>query len=155
MVAGLPDLQRALRGNPGMIGPYVDEVLRLAGGIRRLGRRIVDNPMTVADVAIPRGAPIILDIERAGRDPAAYENPEMIDLNRRGPATLAFGGGLHPCMGPKIARTEICCAIQALLGRFSLSQAKEPELEPNRDMRQFATLPIHLEPLDLEMSGRR
>jgi cytochrome P450 len=145
MLTKLPDLQDVLRSQPDRIPGFVDEALRLTGGARRLSRRLALRPFEIGGAIIPQGAAVILDIEHAGRDPSAYPEPETIDLERVAPPTLAFGGGQHPCMGPRLARTELTSAIEHLLAQYMLSPAGEPTFLPNPDLRQFSTLPVHLE----------
>jgi len=139
-----PDLQRTLRDRPERITAFVEEVLRLAGAVRRLSRRVAGAAFEVGGVVIPAEASVILDIERAGRDPAIYRDPDALDLERNAPPALAFGGGDHPCMGPRLARLEIAAAIGELLSQFELGVADEPAFAGNRDVRCFKTLCIGL-----------
>ncbi len=84
-----------LRRRPESIEGFVRETLRLAGPIRRLNRRVIAAAMALDRVTIPANSGVILDIERAHRDPAPYPLPEAIDLDRRGPPLLAFSDGAH------------------------------------------------------------
>jgi len=139
-----PDLQRTLRGRPERISGFVEEVLRLAGSVRRLTRRVAGTAFEVGGVVIPADASVILDIERAGRDPAVYDEPDALDLERNAPPTLAFGGGDHPCMGPRLARLEMAAAIAELLSQFELGVADEPSFAGSRDVRCFKALRVRL-----------
>jgi cytochrome P450 len=141
-----PDLQKTLRDRPELITGFLDEVLRLGGAVRRLSRRVAGAGFEAGDVVIPAEASVVLDIERAGRDPAAYVEPETLDLERNARPALAFGGGEHPCMGPRLARLEMAAAIGELLSRFELRPADEPAFAGNRDVRCFTTLRIGLRP---------
>lgn len=144
VLAQRADLQRTLRSRPEQIAAFVEEVLRLAGSIRRLSRRVAGAAFEVGGVVIPANASVILDIERAGRDPAVYRDPDALDLERNAPPTLAFGGGEHPCMGPRLARLEMAAAIAELLSQFELGAADEPSFAGSRDVRCFKTLRVRL-----------
>jgi cytochrome P450 len=144
VLAQHPDLQQTLRGRPERITGLVEEVLRLGGAVRRLSRRIAGVDFELDSVVIPADASVILDIERAGRDPAVYHDPETLDLERKVRPVLAFGGGEHPCMGPRLARLEMAAALEALLSQFELRPAGEPAFAGNRDVRCFKTLRIGL-----------
>jgi hypothetical protein len=140
------DLQEELCRRPERLQSFMDEILRMTGGVRRLGRRLARRPVVVGGVAIPSGAALIPDIERAGRDPAEFANPDMLDLARRRPSALAFGGGSHPCMGPRLAKAEIAGAVESLLARFVVRPAGQPTLRPRRDFVQFERLNVRLDP---------
>jgi cytochrome P450 len=144
VLAQYPDLQNTLRGRPERTASFVEEVLRLAGSVRRLSRRVAGTAFEVGGVVIPADASVILDIERAGRDPAVYDAPDALNLERNAPPTLAFGGGEHPCMGPRLARLEMAAAIAELLSEFELRPADEPAFAGSRDVRCFAALRVGL-----------
>jgi len=69
-------------------------------------------------LAIPAGAPMLLGVLAANRDPAAYADPDRFDVTRRPATTMAFGAGVHFCLGAHLARTEMAEALAVLLERL-------------------------------------
>lgn len=143
------ELQDRLRQTPSLIGGFVQETLRLAGPLRRLTRRIALAPLRLGETTIAPGEGIVLNIERAHRDPDAYPAPESLDLARKGPPLLAFGGGAHACQGGDFGVLQVEMMLEALLAQVSVHPAEtRGRLIAERHLRQFATLPLLLMPLD-------
>ena len=78
------------------------------------------NPRDVVwhDIAIPEGAPMMLGILAANRDPAVYDDPDAFDITRRPAATMTFGFGIHFCLGAHLARAELETSLQVILSRL-------------------------------------
>lgn len=78
------------------------------------------NPHDVVwhDVAIPAGAPMMLGILAANRDPAAYDDPDVFDVGRRPAGTMTFGFGVHFCLGAHLARAEMETSLRVILARL-------------------------------------
>ena len=95
----------------------VDEFLRFESS-NQLGNRRALTPCTVGGVDLPAGALVTLCIGAANRDPAQYENPQLLNLKREGNKHLAFGFGIHQCAGLSLARLEGRIAIGRFLQRF-------------------------------------
>ena len=100
-----------------VLGQAVDEFLRFESS-NQLGNRRAMAPCTVGGVELPAGALITLCIGAANRDPAQYEQPEVLNLRRQGNKHLAFGFGPHQCAGLSLARLEGRIAIGRFLQRF-------------------------------------
>lgn len=100
-----------------VLGLAVDEFLRFESS-NQLGNRRAMAPCTVGGVELPAGALITLCIGAANRDPAQYEQPEVLNLRRQGNKHLAFGFGPHQCAGLSLARLEGRIAIGRFLQRF-------------------------------------
>ena len=100
-----------------VMGLAVDEFLRFESS-NQLGNRRAMAPCTVGGVELPAGALITLCIGAANRDPAQYEQPEVLNLRRQGNKHLAFGFGPHQCAGLSLARLEGRIAIGRFLQRF-------------------------------------
>ena len=109
--AGSDDAREAV------LGLAVDEFLRFESS-NQLGNRRAMGPCTVGGVELPAGALITLCIGAANRDPAQYEQPEVLNLRREGNKHLAFGFGPHQCAGLSLARLEGRIAIGRFLQRF-------------------------------------
>ena len=119
--------------------------LRLAGPLRRLNDRIAAGPTGIGGVEIPAGSAIILQIDRAHRDPAAYPNPNDIDPLRTRPTLLAFGAGPHACQGGVLGQAQVAAMLTAMLARFAITPAPGPRrLAADPILRRFETLTLDL-----------
>lgn len=116
-LARRPELQAELRANPGKIRTFVEEVLRLEAPLAGLYRRAV-KPVTIGGVEIPEGAILHLRWAAGNRDEDKFPDPDEIDLDRTNAGQhLAFGAGIHYCLGNQLARAELYHGFRALLGR--------------------------------------
>lgn len=114
-----PDLAQALHDDPSQVSRFVEEVLRTMAPVQTLFRKAAE-PVEIGDVTIPAGAIVEVRYGAANRDPAQYACPADIDLTRDKAAThLAFGAGLHMCIGNQLARGELRLAFTALTRRFT------------------------------------
>nr|WP_255607414.1 cytochrome P450 [Ancylobacter sp. Lp-2] len=141
------DWQPRLRQDPSLMPGFIRETLRLAGPLRRLNRRIAVDAIDIGGAAIAPGDMIVLQIDRAHRDPDAFPDPEHIDPSRKGAALLAFGGGAHICQGPLIGALEVEAMVGAAVERFAFAPTTERgHLLAHADWRVFTRLPLALEP---------
>ncbi|HUO84050.1 MAG TPA: cytochrome P450, partial [Thermoanaerobaculia bacterium] len=111
-----PDLRRLLERDETMIAPMIEEVLRLHPP-EMLVKRIATVPVTLGGVTIPANAVVYFSIAAANRDPARFEDPGTLRIERSGPRHFSFGFGIHHCVGAALARREIAIAIRTLLTR--------------------------------------
>ena len=140
-----PDLQERLRAEPGLVAGFVEEALRLAGPAARLNPRIATARREIGGQVLEAGAAVVAVLESAHRDPLAYSDPDTLQLDRRGPPLLAFGGGVHACLGARLARAEMAITLQRLVERFRLAPGTEPaRRRASRDMLAFERLPVTL-----------
>lgn len=112
-----PDQFARLRDNPELIDTAVEEFLRFESS-NQLGNRRVRTPTRIGEVEMPEGTYIHLCIGAANRDPAQFENPEQLVIDRKPNRHLAFGTGTHACAGMSLARLEGRVAIRRLIERF-------------------------------------
>ncbi|MGE0415543.1 MAG: cytochrome P450 [Acetobacteraceae bacterium] len=139
-------LQADLRRQPDLVPRFVDEVLRLAGPIRRLTPRVSATPLVLDGVNIPAGRNVVLHIERAHRDPAVFVEPDEVRPSRESAALLAFGGGMHACPGAMLGRAQIQALLTQFLRHFHvLPGTQPPRLTGDPNLRQYARLPIRLQ----------
>lgn len=104
----------ALRRNPENLSTAVDELMRYDTPLQMFERWVLDD-IQVGDTTIARGAEVALLFGSANRDPARFENPDALDLGRADNPHLAFGAGIHYCLGAPLARQELAASFGALL----------------------------------------
>lgn len=112
-----PNELERLRDNPGLSPRAVEELLRFESPVQTAFRFAVED-CDLRGHAIHRGEKIILLIGAANRDPAVFKDPDRLDILRPRNSHLAFGRGIHHCLGATLARLEGGIAIEMLLQRF-------------------------------------
>ena len=129
LVAERPDLQDHLRGNPELIPRFVEEVLRLESPFR-YQMRSVTRDTTLGGISLPADATLLLLFGAANRDATEFDRPDEIDLQRHQPRQhLAFGRGIHYCIGAPLARVEARIVLSVLLDRTT-SITLDPDHPP-------------------------
>ncbi|MCU1648771.1 MAG: Cytochrome monooxygenase PikC [Nocardia sp.] len=113
-----PDRLHALRADPDAIPDAVEEFLRYDGPVNLSTVRYTTDPVHIADIHIPAGELVYIALEAANRDPARYPAPDNLDHTRDTSGHLAFGHGIHFCLGAPLARMEAHIAFSTLLQRF-------------------------------------
>jgi cytochrome P450 len=131
ILAEQPELQDRLRTQPELLANFVEEVLRLESPFRMQMRSVVKD--TSCDgIEVPSGSTVLLFYSAANRDPAQYDQPDDIKLDRTAPRVhLAFGRGIHFCVGAHLARLEANLVLEALLSRTQ-SIRMDPDRPPVR-----------------------
>jgi len=137
-----------LGADPGLLPAAIEEMLRFAAPLNHATDRFTTRDMTVGGVVIPAGEWVFMAISSANRDPGRFPDPDRLDLGRDTSGHLAFGHGIHYCLGAALARMEGEVALGALLARFpALSLAVPPqELRWRRVslMNGLESLPVRL-----------
>jgi len=114
-----PEQTEKLRGEPSLVKPAVEELLRYTSPVEMATERYAREDLEVADTTIPRGELVLAVLGSANRDERHFEDPDALDLARDPNRHLAFGrGGVHHCLGAPLARMEGQIAISAFLRRF-------------------------------------
>ena len=113
-----PDQLAAVRDDPDAIGPAVEELLRWLSIVHTAIPRITTTDVEIAGVPIPAGQLVFVSLPSGNRDPEFIDSPEVLDIRRGAPGHLAFGHGVHHCLGAPLARMEMRIAFPALLRRF-------------------------------------
>ncbi|MEU7060928.1 cytochrome P450 [Streptomyces sp. NPDC046197] len=139
-----PEQLAALRADFGLIDGAVEEVLRHEGPVQNATFRFAAEPLEIAGTAIEQGAPVLIGLTAADRDPARYPAPEHFDIHRDTRGHLAFGHGIHFCLGSPLARLEARTAIRTLLQRAPGLALDGPPGEwlPGMLMRGRRSLPV-------------
>lgn len=129
-----PDQLAALRADPGLIDNAVEELLRFLSIIQLGVSRVTTAPVTLGGVEIPAGATVVIAIPEANRDPRHWPDPDAFDLRRSRTPHLAFGHGVHQCLGQQLARIEMRAGLGELISRLpNLRLAVPAEQVPVRD----------------------
>ncbi|UUU26012.1 cytochrome P450 [Streptomyces sp. DSM 40750] len=113
-----PDQLAALRADPGLWPGAVEELLRHLTVAHSGLRRTATEDVEVAGVRILAGEGVIVAVQAANRDPAAFADPDALDVRRSATGHLAFGHGLHQCIGQSLARAELQVGLPALFDRL-------------------------------------
>ncbi|MFG2996903.1 cytochrome P450 [Streptomyces sp. NPDC048340] len=136
-----------LRGDfDGLLDGAVEEMLRYDGPVQNSTFRFAREDLEIAGTAIPAGATVLVSLAGADRDPARFADADTFDIHRAPQGHLAFGHGLHFCIGAPLARMEGRIALRGLLERFpdlADDPAGGPPLWlPGSLMRGVSRLPV-------------
>jgi cytochrome P450 len=140
-----PDRWAAIAADPSLIPAAVEETLRYDPSVP-VWRRITTRPVSLAGQNLPAGARLFLWLAAAGRDASAFPDPDTFDLHRRDAGRhLAFGQGLHYCLGANLGRLEAQIAVTELARRYphpSLIPDQPLTFHPNISFRGPQTLRV-------------
>ncbi|OZV75914.1 cytochrome P450 [Micromonospora echinospora] len=141
-----PEQVAALRADPTLADRAVEELLRYLSVAKTFMRTALED-VEVGGQTIRAGSPVILSYHTANRDPERFADPHVLDLRRQDGGHLAFGHGIHQCLGQQLARVELRVAFPALVNRFpTLRLAVPPEgvdLRPETaDIYGVKSLPV-------------
>ncbi len=141
-----PTQAAILREAPEIVAPAIEELLRYESPLHVAsgGGRWSSEPIELRGVTIEPGVPVRLLLASANRDPAAFDDPDTLDLRRTPRPHVAFGKGLHFCLGAALGRLEGQVVIPRILSRFPELELVRDDLEwrPNFVTRQLASLPV-------------
>ena len=137
-----PALRDRVRDDPALVAPAVEEALRLEGPIKVLVRWVVADH-EVRGRTIRTGERVYLVLCGANRDPERFDDPDAVDLARSRPNHIAFGRGIHACIGAQLARLETRIAVGTLLRRLpGLRVEGDPPRLPVLASRAQDSLPV-------------
>jgi len=145
-LASNPDQWRVLRETPALVRPAFDEVLRWESPVQTFFCTTTKS-VELGGVTLPADAKILLFLAAANRDPRRWEHPERFDVARKASGHVAFGAGIHMCVGQMLARLESEMMLTALLARVArIEIVGEPVRKLNNSLRQLSRLPVELIP---------
>ncbi|MFI8913787.1 cytochrome P450 [Streptomyces sp. NPDC053513] len=140
-----PERLAELRADPGLLPTAVEELLRflsIADGLLRVAREDVD----VAGTVIRAGEGVVFSTSVINRDAAAYSDPDTLDWARSARHHVAFGFGIHQCLGQNLARAELEIALGTLLRRLPglrlAVPAEEIPFKPGDTIQGMLELPV-------------
>ncbi|MEU8744914.1 cytochrome P450 [Streptomyces sp. BPPL-273] len=135
-----------LRVNPDEVPAALDELLRFDSPVSTATFRFTTEAVTLGGVNIPAGLPVLVALGAANRDPAQFPAPDQLDLDRNAAAHLAFGHGIHRCVGAPLAKAELEIALRSVLTRFPGIHLAEPveqlSWRRTRLVRGLVSLPV-------------
>jgi cytochrome P450 len=113
-----PEQLAVIRDDPDAIGPALEELLRWLSIVQTAIPRVTTTDVEVAGVMIPAGNLVFPSLPSGNRDAGFVDSPDALDIRRGAPGHLAFGHGVHHCLGAPLARMEMRIAFPALLRRL-------------------------------------
>ena len=121
-----PEQRDALVADPALIPHAIEEILRWDAPVPHSTFRYTTQDVGLGGTVIPAFAQVIISLAAAGRDPARSDDPDKFDILRANTSHLAFGHGIHHCLGARLARLEGLIAFTTLLGRFPAMRLAVP-----------------------------
>lgn len=149
-VARQPGLHERLAADTDLTSSLMGESLRHLSPVNN-GWRVAANDVVLGGVAIRRGEPVVLRFGAANRDAKRFDNPDSFDLHRTNLRDhVAFGGGIHTCLGMVLARKEMAVALPSLFARLPnmrLAPGHETfRVKPSPLLRGAAELHLEFDP---------
>jgi cytochrome P450 len=132
-----------LCADPSLSAFAVEELLRFDSSVQVTSRKAFEDVRLPEGTPIARGEAVVCLLGAANRDPAVYPDPDRLDITRTGVRALAFGGGIHYCLGAQLARIEAEIAFRRLAERLPdlvLEDLEHPSWLPRITLRGLARL---------------
>lgn len=143
-----PDQLRLLQSRPELIHTAIEEMLRYNGPVEFSTGRWVREDLVFKGVSMKKGEYVAVSLSSANRDPEQFNDPDLFDISREKNPHLAFGKGIHLCLGAPLARLEGEIAINTLLKRYPNIRLKvdvsELEWRPGMIVRGVKEMPLYL-----------
>jgi cytochrome P450 len=139
-----PGQLQLLKNDPSLMANAIEELLRYDSSVQVTGRTTLDYVDEIGGISLEKGQSVICLLGSANRDPAAYSDPDRLDITRRDLRPLSFGGGIHYCVGAQLARIEAEIAISTLLRRLPglrLDNVDSPDWRQTFVLRGLNKLP--------------
>jgi cytochrome P450 len=144
-----PEQFELLKSRPDLLEPAVEEMLRYDSPVQNTLPYRTTEPVEVGGETLPQGAMVFLALLTANRDERQFPKADELDIRREGAAHVAFGHGIHHCLGAPLARTEGRIVFGALAERFPRLRLAVPAEEltrmPSVLMNGLASLPVYLD----------
>jgi cytochrome P450 len=121
-----PDQYEQLKNDPSLIKPAVEELLRYSSPTEKATERFAREDVAIGETVIPKGEMVLVVIAAANRDPERFQDPDTLNIAITHNKHLAFGAGIHHCLGAALARMEGQIAFSTLLHRMPNLRLKDP-----------------------------
>jgi cytochrome P450 len=145
-MASYPDQYARLLAKPELARPAFEEVLRFESPVQTFFRT-TSKPLEFAGVRIDQNQKVLLFLASANRDERQWKQADVFDIERKPTGHMAFGSGIHGCVGQAVARLEGEVVLSALARRVKrIELTGEPVRRLNNTLRAFASLPMRLVP---------
>src|SRR5690554_206170 len=148
LFASNPDQYKKIQDDPSLIPNAVEEVLRMSSGSSGIWR-VMHRDAELGGVTLPKGAMVMMRYHAANRDPKHFENPNEFRVDRKNARThLAFGKGIHMCVGNMLSRKEMTVSFQQFAERMDNIRIQEGATltyPPNMMLRGLTSLPIQFD----------
>jgi cytochrome P450 len=140
-----PDQMEKLKKDPSLVSTAADEIIRWVTPVKHFMRTATED-YTISGVTIKKGESVLLAYPSANRDEEVFDKPNVFDISRSPNKHLAFGFGVHYCLGAMLARMEIKAILTELIPRLkSVELAGEPSLMKTLFVGGLKHLPIRYE----------
>lgn len=139
-----PDQLAEVRADLDLVDGVIEETLRYEGPVETATFRYAAQPLEIGGTAIDEGEPVMVGLSAANRDAGRYPDPDRFDIHRDARGHLAFGHGIHFCLGAPLARLETRIALRTLLRRAPALALDGPPGEwfPGMLIRGRRSLPV-------------
>ncbi len=143
-LARFPAQFARLRADPALARGAFEEAVRYESPVQTFFRTTT-REVEIGGVWLPEGTKVLMFLGAANRDPRQWENPDEYDITRRNAGHVAFGAGIHGCVGAALARMEGEVVLTALARRArAIEIIGEPKRRYNNTLRGLASLPVRL-----------
>jgi cytochrome P450 len=141
MLARDPEQWKALKADPSLVPGAVNEGIRMESPIQ-IWSRWTTRDADVDGVTVPEGSRVAILLGSANRDERHYPEPDRFDVHRNPADHVAFGHGIHLCVGAPLARAEVAATLNALVQQVSTLECGEPVRRVNNTTRGLERLPV-------------
>jgi cytochrome P450 len=147
-----PEQRDALAADPALVPRAIEEILRWDAPVPHSTFRYTTHDVALGGTVIPAFAQVIISLAAANRDPHRHPSPQTLDITRTDTSHLAFGHGIHHCLGARLARLEAAIALTTLHARFPAMRLADPPPALRWDhgdglvLRGLSELPVTLGP---------
>jgi len=146
LLARHPDQRTELASDQSMVPAAIEEMLRMEAPTQALPRTTTRD-VELHGVTIPKGSRVLLVFGAANLDEREFADPERFDIHRRAPRHLAFGHGIHYCLGAMLARLEGRVIFEELLARLpDYRVVGQPQRHTSNWARAWRSLPLEFAP---------
>jgi cytochrome P450 len=143
-----PGVMADLKAHPEMMPKAIEEVLRYASPVWRISRTAKEN-VEIAGTTVPAGSLIFAWVSSANRDGEQFPSPQLFDITRTPNRNVAFGHGIHFCIGAPLSRLEAAVALPMILEQFRelhVEHSEALELQDSRILFGFKRMPVTFMP---------